>query len=122
MPPYRDLHVVGPSVTSGCGRSGIGCVHALSTPWAPVVARKIARNYQGLRGTLGMPRPIHSSVTIERVIEAVEEYHASLANPGFCLDCGEDADGCEPDMEDGTCEGCEGNRVHGAEQCLLILA
>ena len=81
--------------------------------------RKIARNYQGLSGTLHMPRPIHESVTSERVIEACELRATTLENPGFCLACGEDADQCEPDLEKAPCEGCGESAVYGSEQILL---
>ena len=42
---------------------------------------------------------IHPSLTAERVAEAVERELTTLDNPGFCLACGAEADGCEPDAE-----------------------
>jgi hypothetical protein len=65
---------------------------------------------------------IHNSLTLSRITEAVEDAQASLSNPGFCLACGEEADGCEPDMEKGSCESCGEDAVYGAEQLLIILA
>jgi hypothetical protein len=65
---------------------------------------------------------IHKSVTLDRVMNLVESQFDSLDNPGICLACGEDAYGCEPDMRDGTCEGCEADRVYGAEEILFMIA
>jgi len=50
---------------------------------------------------------IHKSITIDRVIAAVEAETFGLENPGFCLACGEDAFGCEPDARNYTCELCD---------------
>ena len=43
-------------------------------------------------------------------------------NAGFCLACGDEAYGCEPDAEKYTCESCGAAQVYGAEQCLLMIA
>jgi len=61
---------------------------------------------------------IHPSITIERVIEAVEREMTTLDNPGFCLACGEEADGCEPDAEGYECESCGSHKVYGAAELL----
>ena len=65
---------------------------------------------------------IHPSVTAERVGEAVERAMVSLDNPGFCIACGEEQDGCEPDARRYECESCGAHRVYGAEELLLYLA
>ena len=65
---------------------------------------------------------MHSSITVDRVMEAVERSNTSLDNPGFCLACGEDADGCEPDARNYECEHCGKRRVFGAEELLLMIA
>jgi hypothetical protein len=62
----------------------------------------------------------HPSVTLDRIIEAVERYNRSCDNPGFCLGCGEEASGCEPDAERYKCESCGKNLVYGAEQLLVM--
>jgi hypothetical protein len=67
-------------------------------------------------------RAIHPSITLDRVTEAVEEAQTSLDNPGFCIACGADAEGCEPDMRGGECEGCGKPAVYGAEELLIHLA
>jgi hypothetical protein len=63
--------------------------------------------------------PLHPSITPERVIEAVEREHVSLDNPGFCIACGEEADGCEPDARKYRCESCGAMKVYGAEELLI---
>ncbi len=65
---------------------------------------------------------MHPSVTLERVTEAVERYHASLDNPGFCVKCGGDAEGVEPDARKYECESCGEPGVYGAEELLMVLA
>ncbi len=40
-------------------------------------------------------------------------------NPGFCLSCGDDAEGVEPDAEGHICEGCGESAVMGAENALI---
>lgn len=62
---------------------------------------------------------MHASITMERVIEAVERQNRTLDDPGFCKACGEEADGCEPDMRGGECEKCGEMAVYGAEELLL---
>lgn len=46
----------------------------------------------------------------------------TLDNPGFCIACGEDADGCEPDARGYECESCGRPKVYGAEELLLCIA
>jgi len=65
---------------------------------------------------------IHPSITSDRVCAAVERSHISLDNPGFCVACGKDAGGCEPDAERCRCECCGKRAVYGAEQLLLCVA
>ncbi|KKM79203.1 hypothetical protein LCGC14_1352210 [marine sediment metagenome] len=62
----------------------------------------------------------HKSITLDRVLAAVEASTFGLENAGFCLACGEDADGVEPDAEKYSCECCDASAVYGAEQCLLM--
>ncbi len=39
---------------------------------------------------------MHKSVTVDRIMEACERGDMTLDNPGICVACGCDADGCEP--------------------------
>jgi hypothetical protein len=58
---------------------------------------------------------------LERVTEMVERHQTSLDNPGICLACGAEHDGCEPDMRRGECEVCGAYKVYGAEEALMML-
>lgn len=64
---------------------------------------------------------IHSSVTIERVTEAIQRSHLVLDNPGFCILCGEEAEGVEPDASRYECEACGEPGVYGAEELLIMM-
>jgi len=65
---------------------------------------------------------LHESITAERVMSAVEESMFDVSNPGFCIKCGDDADGVEPDAREYRCETCHGMTVYGAEELLFHLA
>jgi hypothetical protein len=65
---------------------------------------------------------VHKSITADRVIAAVKNAAGSLDNPGFCLACGEDAEGCEPDARGYECEYCGEHKVYGAEETLFFMA
>lgn len=39
---------------------------------------------------------------------------------GFCIACGEDTDGIEPDGEAYECPSCGENKVYGGEQLILM--
>jgi hypothetical protein len=65
---------------------------------------------------------IHPSITAERVTEAVERELTSLDNPGFCLACGVEAEGCEPDARQYECGNCGAHAVYGAEEILITIA
>jgi len=63
---------------------------------------------------------VHESITTKRVLSACEAAAVGLDNPGFCLSCGSDADGVEPDAEGHICEGCGESAVMGAENALIM--
>ena len=65
---------------------------------------------------------MHKSITVERVTDGVSRSMFGTDNVGFCLKCGEENNGCEPDMEGGKCEACGESAVTGAENCLLRIA
>jgi hypothetical protein len=52
---------------------------------------------------------------LERASEAIEEGQ----DIGFCLNCGVEAENCEPDVEEGFCESCGSYKVAGVEQFLI---
>lgn len=60
-------------------------------------------------------KPVHPSVTIDRIIELCEQDDSQ----GICLACGEEAYGVEPDARKYECESCGENRVYGAEELLF---
>lgn len=65
---------------------------------------------------------MHKSITQDRITDAVECRMTTLDNPGFCLACGEEADGCEPDARKYKCEYCGEHAVYGADEILLMIA
>lgn len=60
-------------------------------------------------------------LTKDDIIEACNRRLASLDNPGFCLACGEEVEGVEPDARGYKCPMCDEDRVFGAEEILLML-
>ena len=65
---------------------------------------------------------MHKSITEDRILEAVQRYQESLDNPGFCLKCGAEAEGVEPDARAYECEACGEKAVYGAEELLFRVA
>ena len=59
-----------------------------------------------------------SKVTIDQVMEAVEADDCI----GFCLACGNEQGGCEPDARKYECENCGKNKVYGAQEILMMIA
>lgn len=55
-------------------------------------------------------------VTLDKIIKAVKEDD----NLGFCLACGAEAYGVEPDARNYECEECGACRVFGAEELLVM--
>ena len=62
---------------------------------------------------------IHASVTEARVVAAVERSMMDLDNPGFCVACGDEVDGVEPDARRYRCQACGQSAVFGAEELLM---
>ena len=54
------------------------------------------------------------------VISEEEFADASENGAGFCLACGEEADGCEPDARQYECDCCGESRVYGLSELLLM--
>jgi predicted amidophosphoribosyltransferase len=61
----------------------------------------------------------HPAITFNRVAEAVKNEMFCLENPGFCLACGAEAEGCEPDARNYVCENCGAAEVYGAQEILI---
>jgi hypothetical protein len=58
-----------------------------------------------------------SKITLEQITEAIE----SGEYLGFCLACGFEQDGVEPDARGYDCEACGEPRVYGAEELLMMI-
>jgi hypothetical protein len=57
------------------------------------------------------------NMTLEDVMDAIE----STEYIGFCLACGAQAEGVEPDARREECEQCGACKVYGAQELLLML-
>ena len=57
-----------------------------------------------------------SGLTMLEVIESIEDDQ----NSGFCISCGEESHGIEPDARKYECEYCEAPCVYGAEEILIM--
>lgn len=64
----------------------------------------------------------HPSITVDRLLDAAERRETALDDPGFCLACGNEQGGCEPDARRYRCEACGEHEVWGAEELLLRIA
>ena len=71
---------------------------------------------------MGRPIKLHPSITLERVQDAAERQMTTLDNPGLCVFCGHEQDGCEPDARKILCEICGAPAVYGAEELLIAMA
>lgn len=63
---------------------------------------------------------VHASVTIDRVMETI--HSAGLGSPGFCIMCGTEVEGVEPDARKYKCERCEADCVYGAEEIAMHMS
>lgn len=66
-----------------------------------------------------VPGSWNKRLTKKAIMEACERRLTSLDNPGFCIVCGEEADGCEHDARNYECEHCGAEQVFGAEELLM---
>lgn len=64
---------------------------------------------------------IHESITIERITPLAESQMFGLENPGVCLACGAERDGCEPDAHNYECYECGQHKVMGATDLMMML-
>lgn len=64
---------------------------------------------------------MHKSITVDRVIEAAEREMFGLDNPGFCIACGNEQEGCEPDAREFECEACGERKVYGAAELAMMM-
>lgn len=64
----------------------------------------------------------HPDLTDDVIMEACERRLSSLDNPGFCLACGFEQDGCEPDACGYACEACGELQVFGCEELMMEIS
>lgn len=64
----------------------------------------------------------HKSLTDDVIMDACERHSMTLDDPGFCLICGQEASGVEPDAENYQCESCGAEQVFGSYQLLIVIA
>jgi hypothetical protein len=64
---------------------------------------------------------MHHSITLEKVLEACERRMTTLDNPGFCIACGNEQEGCEPDARKYECEACGKKAVYGSDELAMML-
>ena len=65
------------------------------------------------------PLKLPPTLTMEHVYEAHHRRQTSLDDPGFCLSCGAEVSGVEPDACGYTCEACGEENVFGVEEIIL---
>lgn len=66
---------------------------------------------------------VNPKITVDVITEAVERAMTSLDSPGFCLLCGVENGGVEPDARGHACESCGAPKsVYGAEELLIRIA
>ena len=64
---------------------------------------------------------LHPSITLELLEAATRRQMFDLDNPGFCIACGCEHDGCEPDARKYKCEACGERAVYGAQELLIMV-
>lgn len=62
------------------------------------------------------PKRLPKKLTIEAVMAAAQDGDGD----GFCLSCGEEQGGCEPDAREYVCEACGMPAVYGAEEIVIM--
>lgn len=64
----------------------------------------------------------HKSLTDETIVAAMRRRIGSLDNPGFCLGCGVENDGVDPDGRNYECQACGGRQVFGVAELFQEIA
>lgn len=52
--------------------------------------------------------------------DEMQDIMFGMGNPGWCLTCGEEVDGVEPDARKYLCECCGERKVYGMEELLMM--
>ena len=64
---------------------------------------------------------INSKITRRKLISATKRQMFGLDSPGFCVACGLEHEGIEPDAGKYKCESCGERAVYGAEELLIMV-
>lgn len=64
----------------------------------------------------------HVSLTDAVIMDAHERQSMTLNDPGYCLICGNEAFGVEPDAENQECESCGAEQVFGTHWLLMEIS
>lgn len=68
-----------------------------------------------------MSRSLPRGLTVKRVLDAAERQMFGTDDPGFCLTCGAEACGVEPDARRYRCASCGARDVYGAAEIALTI-
>jgi hypothetical protein len=63
----------------------------------------------------------HPKLTDKVIFDATRRQMRDLDDPGFCVMCGNEQGGCEPDARRIRCEACGARQVFGAQELLMHL-
>ena len=63
----------------------------------------------------------HPNLTDKVIFDATRRQMRDLDDPGFCVMCGNEQGGCEPDARRIRCESCGAKQVFGASELLMHL-
>lgn len=69
-----------------------------------------------LSGLLQPPKKPHPSITFEVIERAISDDN----NLGYCVVCGHEHDGLEPDARNVECQNCSVLQVYGAAEILIM--
>ena len=62
---------------------------------------------------------ISKLITWDRLEDACKRSIFGMDNPGFCISCGDEVEGVEPDAREYECCACGAHLVYGAEELML---
>jgi len=61
----------------------------------------------------------HPNLTNKVIVDATARQMRDLDDPGFCIACGNEQGGCEPDARRIKCEACGARQVFGAQELFM---
>ena len=91
-------------------------LHSSMRVTSPTVRKVVSELPRSKKEETKMPTLINP----DDVLAAAEEQMFELGNAGFCLTCGEELDGIDPDARGDECECCGAFAVYGAQELVLM--